>query len=43
MPLDYMDRDIAGEHEIPEDIDWGTSVWGKLEKQHASSLGNASS
>ena len=43
MPLDYMDRDIADEHEIPEDTDWGTSVLDKLEKQHASSLGNASS
>ena len=35
--------DIDGEHDIPEDTDWGTPDLGRLETQQASSLGNASS
>ena len=43
MPPDCMDGDIAGEHEIPQNTDWGTPDLGRLETQQASSLGSASS
>ena len=43
MPLDCVDGDITGEHEIPGDTDQGTPDLGRLEMQQACSLGSASS
>ena len=43
MPPDCMDGDIAGEHEIPQNTDWGTPDLGRLEMEQASSFSSASS
>ena len=43
IPTDCIDGDIAGEHEIPEDTDWGALDLGRLETQQVSSLGSVSS
>lgn len=38
---DYMDGGIAGKHETPKDMVWGTPDLGRLEMQLASSLSSA--
>ena len=43
VPLIYVDRGIAGDHEVFEDTDQGLQDLVRLEGQWASSFGNASS
>ena len=43
VPLIYVDRSTAGDHEVFEDTDWELQYLVRLEVQWASSFGSASS